>query len=57
MDAAVADRSSLETGFRYESQGETPSFYWVDQGFGDALAGQLPRETLKKLADLVYHQL
>ena len=57
VDTAAAGRSGQETDFRYESQGETPSFYWVDQGFGYALAGQLPRETLMKLADLVYHQL
>ena len=46
-----------ETGFRYEPQAGVPSFYWVDQGFGYALAGQLPREALMKLANAVYQQL
>ena len=46
-----------ETAFRYSSEGPVPSFYWVDQGFGYALAGQLPRETLLGLAGVVYRQL
>ncbi|MDD5028526.1 MAG: anti-sigma factor [Rhodoferax sp.] len=50
-------RSSQETSFRFEPQAGVPSFYWVDQGFGYALAGQLPREQLMQLADAVYRQL
>jgi anti-sigma factor RsiW len=34
-----------------------PSFYWVDQGFGYALTGKLPREVLLSLAGAVYRQL
>ncbi|OIQ69811.1 hypothetical protein GALL_485860 [mine drainage metagenome] len=49
--------SDKETRFSYASQNGIPSFYWVDQGFGYALAGQLPREVLMQLADSVYHQL
>jgi anti-sigma factor RsiW len=49
--------SSKETAFRYEPQAGVPSFYWVDQGFGYALAGQLPRDALMKLAQAVYKQL
>ena len=49
--------SGQETSFRFEPQAGVPSFYWVDQGFGYALAGHLPREALLKLADAVYHQL
>lgn len=48
---------SKETAFRYAPQAGVPSFYWVDQGFGYALAGQLPRESLMKLAHAVYQQL
>lgn len=58
MDAgAAAGPSMTESGFRYEADAAVPSFYWVDQGFGYALAGQLPREVLMNLADAVYHQL
>jgi anti-sigma factor RsiW len=46
-----------ETRFRYEPDGPVPSFYWFDQGFGYALAGQLSREKLIALATLVYQQL
>jgi anti-sigma factor RsiW len=49
--------SSKETSFRYEPQAGVPSFYWIDQGFGYALAGQMPRETLMALAQAVYQQL
>jgi anti-sigma factor RsiW len=55
--ASTPGLASKETGFRYEPQAGLPSFYWVDQGFGYALAGQLPRDALMKLADLVYQQL
>ncbi len=53
----AAGVSGRETGFRFEPQGGVPSFYWVDQGFGYALAGQLPQATLMQLAQAVYHQL
>ncbi|BCO27699.1 hypothetical protein MIZ03_2588 [Rhodoferax lithotrophicus] len=46
-----------ETAFRYEPQAGVPSFYWMDQGFGYALAGELPRAELMKLANNVYRQL
>lgn len=48
---------SKETSFRYEPQAGVPSFYWVDQGFGYALAGQLSRASLMALAQAVYQQL
>ncbi len=51
---AVAAR---ETAFRFASEGPVPSFYWVDQGFGYALAGKLPRDLLLKLATLAYRDL
>jgi len=57
VDKAAAGRAAQETGFRFEPQARIPSFYWVDQGFGYALAGQLPRESLMALAQAVYHQL
>ncbi|PKO61526.1 MAG: anti-sigma factor [Betaproteobacteria bacterium HGW-Betaproteobacteria-18] len=57
VEKAAAGVSSQETGFRFEPQAGIPSFYWVDQGFGYALAGQLPRESLMTLAQAVYHQL
>lgn len=46
-----------ESAFSYSSDGPVPSFYWVEQGFGYALAGQLPREQLMRIAEAVYRQL
>jgi anti-sigma factor RsiW len=52
-----SELSQKETAFSFSSDGPVPGFYWVDQGFGYALAGKLPRETLVKLAEAVYQQL
>lgn len=57
LNKTAAGVSDQETGFRFEPQAGIPSFYWVDQGFGYALAGQLPQATLMKLAQEVYRQL
>lgn len=58
LDATAASGlSGKETGFRYESQGAVPSFYWVDHGFGYALTGPLPKAELMQLATAVYQQL
>ena len=46
-----------ETAFSFFSDGPVPGFYWVDQGFGYALAGPLAREALLQLAQTVYQQL
>jgi anti-sigma factor RsiW len=46
-----------ETAFRYATEGSIATFYWVDQGFGYALSGRLPRQGLLSLADAVYKQL
>jgi anti-sigma factor RsiW len=46
-----------ETAFRFTTEGEASSFYWVDQGFGYALAGRLARAELLPLANSVYRQL
>jgi anti-sigma factor RsiW len=46
-----------ETAFRFLDDGPVPAFYWVDQGFGYAISGKLPRESLQELARVVYGQL
>ncbi|MCR6476117.1 anti-sigma factor [Variovorax sp. ZS18.2.2] len=60
LDARAAGSSPealKETAFRFASEGPVPSFYWVDQGFGYAVAGKLPRDVLLKLATLAYRDL
>lgn len=51
------DKASQETAFRFVDDGPVPSFYWIDQGFGYAIAAQLPRPALQELALVVYRQL
>jgi len=46
-----------ETAFSFTTEAGTSSFYWVDQGFGYALAGRLSRPDLLSLAETVYKQL
>lgn len=53
--AGTPDRR--ETAFSFSNDGPVPGFYWVDQGFGYALAGNLPREKLMAIAQAVYQQL
>ena len=48
---------SGETAFSFTTEAGTSSFYWVDQGFGYALAGRLSRPDLLSLAETVYKQL
>lgn len=48
--------ADAHTAFRYQRDGELGLFYWVDEGSGCALVGQLPRSLLLLLADAVYQQ-
>jgi anti-sigma factor RsiW len=57
LDAPSAPAPADETAFRYSADGPVPSFYWIDRGFGYALAGKLPRDALLRLAGAVYRQL
>ena len=57
VDKAAGRADVRESGFNFVTDGPIPSFYWIDQGFGYALAGPVPRETLMKLAEAVYSQL
>lgn len=58
LDANAAGAiAARETAFRFASEGPVPSFYWVDQGFGYAIAGKLPHDLLLKLATLAYRDL
>lgn len=54
---AGASGATRETAFRFKSEAGVQSFYWIDQGFGYALAGKLPRARLLALSQAVYRQL
>jgi anti-sigma factor RsiW len=49
--------TARETAFRFQQVGPVTGFYWVDQGFGYAISGTLPRASLQELARVVYGQL
>jgi anti-sigma factor RsiW len=55
--SAKVGAGNQETAFRFLDDGAAPGFYWVDQGFGYALSGKLPRAALLALATTVYQQL
>lgn len=57
VDKSPLGTEARETSFRFVADSPVPSFYWIDQGFGYALAGSVPRDELMKLAELVYRQL
>jgi anti-sigma factor RsiW len=55
--ASAPKADTEKAAFRYSADGAVSSFYWVDQGFGYALSGAVPRQELMQLAQLVYPQL
>ena len=50
------DDAGSDTAFRFAEQGKVGTFYWLDRGFGYALSGELPRETMLSIATSVYRQ-
>ena len=46
-----------DAAFRYEQQGPLGMFYWVEEGAGYALVGELPRPVLLDLAQAIFKQL
>lgn len=48
--------NGVEAAFRYEQHGALGLFYWVEEGCGYALVGELPRQTLLALAEAIYKQ-
>jgi anti-sigma factor RsiW len=57
LEAGAGTAAAGETSFRFLADGPVPGFYWVDQGFGYAITGQLPRPALQQVATAVYRQL
>jgi anti-sigma factor RsiW len=46
-----------ETAFRFAEGDGAQGFWWVDEGIGCALVGDLPRDTLRAIAVTAYDQL
>lgn len=53
----IRDEASAETGFRILDERGIRAVYWLDEGYGCAVAGAIPEATLLSLADAVYRQL
>lgn len=51
------ESTNTETAFRYADDRGTCVFYWIDGPLGYALAGDMDRQELQKVARLVYRQL
>jgi anti-sigma factor RsiW len=49
--------SQTGTGFRYMRDGKLDVFYWVDDGLGCAMSGEVGKAELLHVATLAYHQL
>lgn len=45
------------TPFKYAEEGEVKAFYWINNGTGYVLSGNLDRPDLLKVAEAVYQQL
>jgi anti-sigma factor RsiW len=45
-----------ETEFQFREQNGISAFYWVDDGLAYAIAANIPRDQLLKLAEIVYQQ-
>lgn len=46
-----------QTAFRFSQEEKVSVFYWIDGNYGYALSGEMGRETLLSVADVVYRQL
>src|SRR5258706_3905093 len=46
-----------DTAFRFSQEDRVSVFYWVDRNFGYALSGEVKRDQLLRVADVVYKQL
>ena len=51
-----AKSAGASTAFRFQRDGELGLFYWIEDGFGCALVGKLPRAQLLALAEAIYEQ-
>ena len=50
-------KTERETAFRFAQEGKVSVFYWIDQRLSYALSGELRKEELLKIANVVYEKL
>jgi anti-sigma factor RsiW len=51
------DPGRADTGFRFMQEDGARAYYWIDGGYGCAIAGAAPEDKLKAIARLAYRQL
>ena len=44
------------TSFRFAAAGPVETFYWIDDKLSYAVTGEIPRDTLRRVADICYQQ-
>jgi anti-sigma factor RsiW len=44
------------TSFRFASNGPVETFYWIDDKISYAVTGEIPRDTLRRIAETCYQQ-
>lgn len=54
---SVQRGESRQTAFRFSQEEKVAVFYWIDGKYGYALSGEVSREALLRVADVVYKQL
>ncbi|PSJ61279.1 anti-sigma factor family protein [Pseudaminobacter soli (ex Li et al. 2025)] len=53
----VSDPTKQDTGYRWLEHGGMRALYWLDDGYGCAVAGNLSQAQLTQIADSAYKQL
>ena len=56
LSAIPKNTQAVPTAFRFEQNGPVSAFYWIDRDLSYALSGDMPRERLLKISELVYQQ-
>jgi anti-sigma factor RsiW len=44
------------TSFRFAADGPVETFYWIDDNLSYAVTGEIPRDVLRRIADICYQQ-
>ena len=50
------NEENRETSFRFDSEGNVETFYWIDGPLGYAVTGEISRTLLQQIADACYKQ-
>ncbi len=53
----TGEKGEADTGFRLVDSGNARAYYWLDGGYGCAIAGNLPAEKLLAVSKAAYRQL